>query len=207
MKSNYSKLIFIMDRSGSMSSIWTDAVGGFNQFVKDQKAIEGGADLSLIAFDTEYEVAIDKQDLQLVEGFDTTKYGPRGGTALIDAIGKTINTVGQELAQMNEDERPENVILTIMTDGQENASNEFTQSQVKEMLEHQQNKYNWKVMFLGANIDAANVSQGFGIPLAHTIQYASTGSSSRAAYAQMDSFAGSVRTKSAINLKNDVSDA
>ena len=163
MKENLTEIVFILDRSGSMSSLTTDTIGGFNSFIDTQKQEDGEAILTTILFDDQYEILHNGVDIKTVKPLTSKEYSARGMTALLDAIGKTINTVGERLNKTNEDDKPSKVIFVITTDGQENSSKEFTQSKVKEMIEHQTNNYSWQFMFLGANIDAVSTAQSFGI--------------------------------------------
>ena len=163
MKNNLTEIVFILDRSGSMGHLVTDTIGGFNAFVEDQKKEDGEAVLITILFDDQYEILHNGVDVKTVSPLTTKEYFARGMTALLDAIGKTINTVGERLNKMEEDNKPSKVIFVITTDGQENSSREFTQPQIKEMIEKQTNTYNWQFMFLGANIDAVSTAQNFGI--------------------------------------------
>jgi len=163
MKENLTEIVFILDRSGSMSSLTTDTIGGFNSFIDTQKQEDGEAILTTILFDDQYEILHNGVDIKTVKPLTSKEYSARGMTALLDAIGKTINTVGERLNKTNEDDKPSKVIFVITTDGQENSSREFTQSKVKEMIEHQTNNYSWKFLFLGANIDAVSTAQSFGI--------------------------------------------
>jgi len=163
MKENLTEIVFILDRSGSMSNLTNDTIGGFNSFVETQKQEDGEAVLTTVLFDDQYEVLHDGVDIKSVEKLTNKQYFARGMTALLDAIGKTINTVGERLSKTEENDKPSKVIFVITTDGQENSSREFTQAKVKEMIELQTNQYNWQFLFLGANIDAVDTAQNFGI--------------------------------------------
>jgi uncharacterized protein YegL len=163
MKKNLTEIVAILDRSGSMEGLTNDTIGGFNNFIKEQKAIEGEAFLTTILFDDEYEVLHNRIDLKLIEPITTKDYFARGSTALLDAIGKTINTIGGNLSKIAEQGRPSKVIFLIITDGEENASVEFNNKKIKKMIEHQKAKYNWKFLFYGANIDAFSVGGSMGI--------------------------------------------
>lgn len=156
------EIIFLLDRSGSMGGLEDDTIGGFNGFVKRQCQMEGETKLTAVLFDDEYEIlwnGVDARDVKLTN----EQYYVRGCTALLDAVGKTILDVGSRLSKTSEEERPEKVIFVITTDGMENASREFTYSKVKELIQHQQEKYNWEFIFMGANIDAAKEADHIGI--------------------------------------------
>ena len=163
MKNNLTEIVFILDRSGSMARLVEDTIGGFNSFIETQKQEDGEALLTTILFDDKYEILHNGVDIKTVKPMTTKEYSARGMTALLDAIGKTINTVGDRLNKTKEDDKPSKVIFVITTDGQENMSKEFNQAQIKAMIEHQINTYNWQFLFLGANIDAVGTAQSFGI--------------------------------------------
>jgi len=163
MKNNLTEIVFILDRSGSMGHLVEDTIGGFNSFIETQKQEDGEALLTTILFDDKYEILHNGVNIKDVKPMTTKEYSARGMTALLDAIGKTINTVGDRLNKLDDDKKPSKVIFVITTDGQENQSKEFKQAQIKEMIEHQTNKYNWQFLFLGANIDAVGTAQSFGI--------------------------------------------
>lgn len=180
MKTNLTEIVFILDRSGSMKHLTSDTIGGFNSFIDEQKKVDGEALLTTILFDDEYEILHNGVNLKVVKPLTTNEYSVRGFTALLDAIGKTINEVGDRLSKTKEEERPSKVIFIITTDGEENSSKEFKQEQVKSMIENQTNNYNWQFIFLGANIDAVATAQRYGINanLAHTYTANSVGTQS-----------------------------
>jgi uncharacterized protein YegL len=151
MNQNLADITVVMDRSGSMGTCQQEAEAGLNRIVEDQKKEDGDCNFTLIQFDDQYEVVHDGVPIADVPHIPLQ---PRGMTALNDAVGKAINTVGDRISKMNEDDRPGLVTLVIVTDGGENASQEFTSTQIKNMIETQQNGYQWKVIFLGANQDA-----------------------------------------------------
>ena len=136
MKEGLTEIISIVDRSGSMQSILDDAIGGFNTFLAAQQRQPGEAKLSLILFDHEYQVVHQAVDIQQVEPLNQDTYVPRGSTALLDAVGKTIDAVGERLAATAESERPSQVIVSILTDGYENASQTYSKPKVAEMIKH-----------------------------------------------------------------------
>lgn len=163
MKKNLTEMVFVLDRSGSMRHLTNDTIGGFNSMIENQKKEEGEAFVTTVLFDNQYELLHDHIDIREIQPITNNEYYARGMTALLDAIGKTINSIGNRLSATPEDERPDKVIFVITTDGFENASVEFTKSAVKEMIEHQQSKYSWIFMFLGANMDAVGEAASLGI--------------------------------------------
>jgi uncharacterized protein YegL len=190
-----SKIVVIADRSGSMESIKNDAIGGFNNFIDEQKKVDGEADLSLILFDHEYEVSYKNVDIKDVQHLNNETYVPRGMTALLDAIGKTITDVGIELHNLAENERPNKVIVCIITDGEENSSKEYTKSKIKEMVEHQRNKYSWEFIFFGANMDAVTEGVQYGFSPMQCTTYASTADGINVAYRGMSATVTQLRSK------------
>lgn len=163
MRENLTEMIFVLDRSGSMRSLTADTIGGFNELIEKQKKIEGDAYVTTVLFDHEYEMLHDHVALKDVAPLTDREYFARGSTALLDAVGRTINAVGVRLAATPEEERPAHVVFVITTDGMENASREYTAKQVREMVEHQQQKYSWQFVFLGANMDAVSEARNLGI--------------------------------------------
>ncbi|WP_210364196.1 vWA domain-containing protein [Bacillus sp. REN3] len=170
MNKNLTEIIFLLDRSGSMAGLESDTVGGFNSFVKKQCELDGQTVLTTVLFDDRYEVlwnGIDAKDALLTQD----EYFVRGTTALLDAIGKSILDVGWRLSKTVEEQRPGKVIFVITTDGMENASREFTYRKVKELITHQQEKYSWEFIFMGANIDAAKEADSIGIDAKHAYTF------------------------------------
>lgn len=163
------EIVYILDRSGSMGDIWTDAFNGLNSFITNQKKIDGDCKFSLVLFDDRYEKPIDAQDLQTVQPVSSVVAFPRGTTAYLDALGKTINEVGERLSNTPEHDRPEKVIVVVMTDGYENASHEFNRNQIKEMIRHQEDKYSWEFIFMGADMDAVSEGATLGLKSINTI--------------------------------------
>jgi len=152
-----------------MESIRDDAEGGVNAFIKQQAGEPGEAVLTLVQFDTEYEFIHKGVPVQDAGEYKLT---PRGMTALLDAVGQAINETGQRLSNTPEAERPGLVIFVVMTDGHENSSKEFNRSQIKKMIERQQNEYNWHFTFLGANQDAFAEAASMGIDASGAANYA-----------------------------------
>lgn len=171
MNQNLTEIVFILDRSGSMHSLTNDTIGGYNSFIQQQKEEVGEARLTTILFDNEYEILHNSVDIKSVSNITNKEYFTRGTTAMLDAIGVAINTIGEKLSKESEDDRPSKVIFVITTDGQENASKEFKRNQIKEMIERQQNEYSWKFIFLGANMDAVSEGDSLGIARGMSLNY------------------------------------
>ncbi|KGP74769.1 von Willebrand factor type A [Desulfosporosinus sp. Tol-M] len=163
MKKGLTELVFILDRSGSMSGLESDTIGGYNAMLEKQKKEPGEAVLTTVLFDDRYELLHDRINLRGIVPITDKEYYVRGSTALLDAVGKTINKIGNALKPTAEEERAEHVMFVITTDGMENASREFGYEKVRRMIEHQKKKYRWEFIFLGANIDAIATAERFGI--------------------------------------------
>jgi uncharacterized protein YegL len=163
MKKDLTELVFILDRSGSMSGLESDTIGGYNAMLKKQKKEPGEAIITTVLFDDRYELLHDRINLRGSAPLTDDDYFVRGSTALLDAIGKTINKIGNVQKRTAEEERPEHVMFVITTDGMENASREFSYEKIRQMIEHQKSKYGWEFIFLGANIDAIAAAERFGI--------------------------------------------
>jgi uncharacterized protein YegL len=163
MKKNATELVFILDRSGSMSGLENDTIGGYNSMLEKQKSQEGECRITTVLFDNEYEVLHDRIDMPAVNCITDKDYWVRGSTALLDAIGRTIYKIGNVQKNTTDDFRAEKVLFVIITDGQENASREFTAERVRRLIMNQKKKYNWEFIFLGANIDAVETAAHLGI--------------------------------------------
>jgi uncharacterized protein YegL len=175
MKSDLTELVFVLDRSGSMASMAVEAVSGFNAFLEEQKKQAGEAKMTLVLFDHEYSLIYDGKNIQEVEPLTNKTFTPRGTTALLDALGRTIDDVGARLAATPEEERPSKVLVAILTDGQENASRDYKKIKIHELITHQTEKYSWEFLFLAANQDAFSEAASLGISLNNTSNYAATG--------------------------------
>lgn len=170
MNKNLTEIIFLLDRSGSMSGLEAETIGGFNAFIDRQRKLEGETIVTAVLFDNKYEILWNGIDAKKVELTDK-EYFVRGYTALLDAVGKTILDVGYRISKAKEEEKPGKVIFVITTDGLENASREFTYEKVKELINHQQEKYNWEFIFLGANIDSAKEAKNIGIDTSNAFSF------------------------------------
>ncbi|MBB5632724.1 hypothetical protein BKA04_000947 [Cryobacterium mesophilum] len=178
--SNYTALLIILDRSGSMSDIRDDMVGGLEQLIADQAQQPGMLTIDIVTFDELIEhthAFAQPQDVKV-------ELVPRGSTALYDAVGWSFNTFGKALADLPEHARPGTVLVAIVTDGHENASHEYTADTIKTMITHQREKFGWDITFLGANQDAVLEAQKIGIAPGDALTYAASAagvSASRAA--------------------------
>jgi hypothetical protein len=169
MRKDLTDITLVVDRSGSMASIRTDAEGGVNTFIEQQKTGPGEAVLTLVQFDNVSEILHSAKPIRSVPSYTLE---PRGSTALLDAVGKAILETGNRLSAMREEDRPGLVVFVIVTDGQENASREFNRAKIREMIQHQQSVYNWQFTFLAANQDAFAEGGSMGIQTAGIANFA-----------------------------------
>lgn len=163
MKKDMVEVVFIMDRSGSMSGLEADTIGGFNAMLKDQKKESDNIIWSTVLFDHETEVIHDRVPVDKVKPLDEDTYYVRGCTALLDAVGGGIHHIGNVHKYAREEDRPKKTLFIITTDGMENASRFYTYEKVKKMIERQKERYGWEFVFLGANMDAVQVAGRIGI--------------------------------------------
>lgn len=189
---NHTEIIFVIDKSGSMSHLVDDTIGGFNGFIKSQQALDGKATLTTVLFDTEWKTLHDGVDIHKVKSMTTADYSAFGGTAMLDAIGETINRVQERHDELGE-EKPNSVIFVITTDGEENSSRKFKKSEIEKMIKHQTNGHGWKFMFLGANMDAVKEANSLGIAADRAVDYAYSAQGTSAVYATVDCLTSSVR--------------
>lgn len=163
MKKGKLEVVFVIDRSGSMGmgNKVEETMKAYNDFIEDQKKLDGECYVTFYRFDDEFEKVFELKDIQKLSPVEYDLIQPRGMTSLYDAIGKAINDVGNRLRDTDESERPEKVLLSVITDGGENNSSEFKKSDVKEMIERQENKYNWTITFLSEDLSAVNDSRTF----------------------------------------------
>lgn len=184
---NLTEIVAIIDRSGSMANLRQETIGGFNNFVEEQKKGAGKAIITLVQFDDQYQIDYQGVDVNDVKPLDESTYSPRGMTALLDAVGKTVNAVGERLAKLNEEKRPGQVIFLIITDGHENSSREFKATKVKEMVKHQTDKYNWSFVYLGGGDINSQRDQGIslGINDANVYNYSANNIGTAAVYSNI----------------------
>lgn len=184
-KENFTSINIVVDASGSMAHLTHDTIGGLNSFIDDQKKEPGEAVVTLCTFNTDYRLPHDFVKLGSVPAVDGVLYRPSGGTALLDALGTTIDSVGAKLAAMPEEERPSKVIFLVITDGMENASRRYSAAQIKEKVEHQKNSYSWEFVFMGANIDAFAEGGNIGVASANSVGYTASAAGTRGLYANV----------------------
>ena len=171
MKKNLTELVFILDRSGSMSGLERDTIGGFNAMIEKQKKQDGECIVSTVLFNNDSQVIHDRVPLDKIEPMTERDYYVSGGTALIDAIGGAIHHIGNVHKYARKEDVPENTIFIITTDGCENASYRYSSDKVKRMIEHEKEKYGWEFLFIGANIDAVETAKHYGIDQDRAVNY------------------------------------
>ena len=179
MKQNYTHVAILLDKSGSMREIKNDVIGGFNQLIEDQKAIPGELTITLVQFDQnlglQYDVINDFSLINDVQLLNESNYVPRGSTPLNDSLAKLVNETGQKLSKMEENNRPERILIVCITDGYENASVEYTKESLKSLIKHQEEKYSWKFMYIGANQDSFAEGNSRGISANYSFKSNSKG--------------------------------
>lgn len=190
---NYTVLALCVDRSGSMGPIREDAQGAVNHIVDAQKDVPGRCEVMLCEFGTEWTMVYSLRPVQ-----DTPKYWltPMGGTALLDAIGNTINELGVQLNRLPEGDRPAHVIVAIQTDGLENSSRFFSEDEVRTMIAHQKQTYSWQFLFLGADLDAIALGGSFGVARGQTMSYSADSTGNTAMGAAVSRYVTDVRSGS-----------
>jgi hypothetical protein len=193
MKSNCTRIAIVLDRSGSMESCKESTVSGFNEFIQNQKKIPGEATVKLVQFDDQYETVFD-QRLDTCPELTQNTFVPRGSTALLDAQGRTIVELGQELAALAEPERPSKVIVVTITDGMENASRNYKLDQISAMIREQRDKYDWDFVFLAANQDAIATAAAMNIPAPSAMSYSASKRGIAATMAAVSHYVGSARS-------------
>lgn len=201
MKKNYSHIAVILDRSGSMASCQADTIGGFNTFLSAQKALGGEATITMIKFDNEYDIMCEMVSINDAVELSNENYVPRGGTALLDAIGRTINRVEHALNEKTEAEKPEKVIFVIITDGEENKSHEFTRDQVMKIINRHREEMKWEFIFIGANQDAIQAGNSMGVRAASSLSYNASAQGTRAMYTSLTRGMNSYRSLDADDVQ------
>ena len=199
MRKDLTELVFILDRSGSMRGLEADTIGGFNSLIDKQKKEDGEALISVILFDDRQEVLYDRVSLRNITQMDDSQYYVRGCTALLDAIGGAIHHIGNVHKYAREEDRPAKTLFIITTDGMENASRHYSFDKVKQMVEHEKEKYGWEFLFLGANIDAISVAGRFGISADRAVRYECDSTGTLLNYSELSRSVSAMRMSKAAN--------
>lgn len=195
----YTEIVFLIDASGSMAHLASDTIGGFNGFVESQQSLEGKAILTTVLFDSAWRVLHDGVDINEVKPMTTSDYRVGGMTAILDAIGQTIQRVQDRHDELGS-EKPEKVLFVITTDGEENSSRQYKKSDIEKMIKHQTNGHGWEFIFLGANMDAVKTANDIGIASSHSHTYDYTSLGTKAVYDTLNMTACAARTT---GLKDD----
>lgn len=201
MKNNITEIVFILDRSGSMCALEEDTIGGFNSMIKEQKEKDGVCYVSTVLFNERSQVLHDRVKLEDVPEMTGKDYRASGSTALIDALGDAIHHIGNIHKYARKEDVPENTLFVITTDGMENASHKYSSSEVKRMIEHEKEKYGWKFVFLGANIDAVETARRYGMDEDLAMNYNPDRLGTAAVYRSLSKVAGNVRSSKSINAE------
>lgn len=191
---NFTAIAVILDASSSMHPLTGDTIGSFNMFLSEQKANPAKAAFSLCTFNTEYHLIHDFIPLQSVAQLTKKTYCCSGSTALLDAMGTTIDSLGVKLAAMPEEERPSKVIVLVITDGEENSSRRFTLDQIKDKVTHQREVYSWQFIFIGANIDAISTGTSMGFAAHNSAAYVASSKGTQQLYRSISSNLSSYRS-------------
>ena len=199
MRKNMTEIVFILDRSGSMSGLEADTIGGFNSMIEKQKKTEGEALISTVLFDSTSEVHYDRVNIRTIRPMTDNDYTVRGCTALLDAIGGAIHHIGIVHKYARPEDVPEHTLFVITTDGMENASRFYTSDRVKQMIERQKQKYGWEFLFLGANIDAVETARHFGIGADRAVNYHSDSAGTRLNYEVLNEAICAVRSSAPLD--------
>ena len=198
MKKNLTELVFILDRSGSMSGMEADSVGGFNTMIEKQKKLDGETLVSTVLFSNDSKVIHDRVPLDRIEPMKVSDYETEGCTALLDAIGDAIHHIGNVHKYAREEDVPEHTIFLITTDGMENASRRYSSKKIKQMINHEEEKYGWEFLFVAANIDAVETAEHIGIRPERAANYRQTGKGTRKLYDCMSEVVACVRCEAPI---------
>ncbi|MGH4137837.1 vWA domain-containing protein [Clostridium sp.] len=208
MKKNLTELVFILDRSGSMAGLESDTIGGYNALLKKQRDESGEAIVTTVLFDDNYELLHDRINVKGIRPITEKEYFVCGCTALLDAIGKTINKTLNVQRNTIEEQRADKVMFVITTDGMENASKEYNYEKIKKMVERQKEKYGWEFIFIGANIDAISTAAKFGISSDRAANYNADGEGTRLNYEAVSNVVSELRASRPIteNWKAEIED-
>ncbi len=200
MKHNaLTELVFILDKSGSMSGLERDTIGGFNSMLAKQKQIDGPCRITTVLFDNNYQLLHDRIDIRAVSPLTERDYYVGGSTALLDAIGRTIHKLAAVQRGTAPEYRAEKVLFVIITDGAENASREYSLAKVRSMVEEEQRRYGWEFVFLGANMDAVTTAGSFGIRPSRAAEYMPDAAGTALNFAAMSQAVAQLRKTSSMS--------
>lgn len=199
MKNNLTELVFILDRSGSMSGLEKDTIGGFNSMLEKQKKEEGQAIITTVLFDNKYKLLHDRINIKGISPITEKEYYVRGTTALLDAVGRTIEKIENAHKHTLEAERPSKVLFVITTDGMENSSTRYNYEKIKRMIEDKKKEFGWEFIFLGANLDAVKAAESIGISEDRATNYNCDSEGTKLNYEVISETVSSIRANKAIN--------
>lgn len=202
-KKGLTEIVVVVDESGSMHSTADDAIGGFNSFIASQKEIEGEANVTLVLFDDKYQIVYNGLPIDYVSELTNETYIPGGSTALVDAVGKTIDLLSERISSLEEEEKPEKAIVIVITDGYENASKEYKGSDVSKKLKDYQSKEGWEVIFIGASEKILEQADDLGIKKDRMMSYSPSSRGTRSVYDVMDKCLTDYRTKGFYEVPKD----
>ena len=199
MKKNLTELVFILDRSGSMSGLEKDTIGGFNSMLKKQKDEEGEAIVTTVLFDNKYELLHDRINIKGISPITDKEYFVRGTTALLDAVGRTIEKIENAQKHTLEEERASKVLFVITTDGMENSSKRYSYEKIRRMIKDKKKEFGWEFIFLGANIDAVSAAESIGISRDRATNYNSDSKGTKLNYEVISKTISSLRENASIS--------
>ena len=194
MRNDLTELVFILDKSGSMHGLEADTIGGFNSLIEKQKKEDGKALVTTILFDDKTEVVHDRVDLEYIRNLNNEQYVTGGSTALLDAVGGAVSHIRKIHRYIRPEDVPAKTLFVITTDGMENASRRYTYDKVKKLIKHQNEKYGWEFIFLGANIDAAETAVNMGISKDRAADYISDHEGTALNYSVLSEVTSAIRS-------------
>ena len=203
-RADLTDITFVLDRSGSMQSIKSATIESFNSFVHSQRTGDGTAQMSLVQFDDHYEPNYQAIPIEKTPDLNEVTYVPRASTALLDAMGRTIQLTGERLRDLPENERPGTVVFVTLTDGYENASREYTLQRVNDMIREQRDKYSWQFIFLGANQDAIATAAKLGMGAGQSMTFAASPEGTHGALHAFDIKMHMMRTSKSLGLADAI---
>lgn len=199
MKTNITELVFILDKSGSMSGLEHDTIGGYNAMLRKQQEESGKARITTVLFSDDYKILHDQTDIKDIKLMTTKQYQVGGSTALLDAVGATIHKIGNAQKYAKEELRADKVMVVITTDGMENSSSEYTYEKIKQMIERQKRRYGWEFMFLGADIEAVAAAAKLGIEHDRAVNFHSDSEGTKLNYKVISDAVSTIRANKTIS--------